>query len=112
MQHRERIVLQKICSEIEIILEFLDDMTLEEFLSDEKTKRAIGMTAINIGELVKNLPQDFRKNHSEVAWKKATGFRDIVAHKYETLNMLDVYKTVTEDFSEMKLQIEKILADE
>ena len=41
MQRRERIVLQKICSEIEIILEFLGDMTLEEFLADERTKRAI-----------------------------------------------------------------------
>ena len=30
----------------------------------------------------------------------------------ENLNMLDVYKTVTEDFSEMKLKLEQILADE
>ena len=36
MQHREKIVLQKIYSEIEIIFDFLGDMTLEKFLSDEK----------------------------------------------------------------------------
>lgn len=109
MQRRERIVLQKICSEIGIALNFLGDMTLEEFLFDERTKRAIGLTAINIGELVKNLPQDFRKNYSQVAWKKAAGFRDVVAHKYETLDMIDVYITITESFHEMKAQIEKIL---
>ena len=112
MQHRERIVLQKICSEIEIILGFLGDMTLEEFLADEKTKRAIGMTAINIGELVKNLPQDFRKNYSEVSWKDAARFRDVVAHKYETLIMKDVYNTIKYDFPELKLQIEKIFENE
>ena len=109
MQRREKIVLQKICSEIGIALNFLGDMTLEEFLFDERTKRAIGLTAINIGELVKNLPQDFRKNYSQVAWKNAARFRDLVAHIYETLNMNDVYKTVSEDFPEMKAQIEKIL---
>ena len=112
MQHREKIVLQKIYSEIEIIFDFLGDMTLEKFLSDEKTKRAIGMTVINIGELTKNLSQEFRKNYPEVSWKKTAGFRDIVAHKYETLDMNDVYKTITEDFPEMKLQIEKILDED
>ena len=111
MQHREKIVLQKICSEIEIILEFLGDMKLEEFLADEKTKRAIGMTVINIGELTKNLSQEFRKDYTEIAWKKAAGFRDIVAHKYETLDMEDVYKTITEDFPKFKMQIKKVLVE-
>ena len=112
MQRRERIVLQKICSEIGIILGFLGDMTLEEFLADERTKRAIGMTAINIGELTKHLSAELRQNYPEIAWKKAAGFRDVVAHKYETLNMKDVYKTASEDFHELKSQIEKILETE
>jgi len=84
-------------------------MTEEAFLSDERTKRAVGMTAINIGELTKHLTIEFKENYPQVEWKSAARFRDIVAHKYETLNMLDVYETVTKDFPEMKLQIEKIL---
>lgn len=111
MQHRDRIILQKICSEVSLTLEFIGNEKLEEFLNNELLKRAVGMTAINIGELIKNLSQEFRKNHSEVAWKKAAGFRDVVAHKYETLDMEDVYKTATEDFPELKKQIEKILAE-
>ena len=82
MQRREKIVLKKICSEIEIISDFLQGINLEEFLADEKTKRAVGMTAINIGELAKNLSQEFRQNFPEIEWRKAEGFRDIVAHKY------------------------------
>ena len=109
MQHRERIALEKICSEIDLALKFVENMTEEEFLTDEKTKRAVGMTAINIGELTKHLTMEFREEYSQVEWKNAARFRDIVAHKYETLNMLDVYETVTKDFPEMKLQIEKIL---
>ena len=109
MQHRERIALEKICSEIDFALKFVEDMTVENFLADEKTKRAVGMTAINIGELTKHLTPEFRENYPQVEWKNAARFRDIVAHKYETLNMLDVYETVTKDFPEMKSQIEKIL---
>lgn len=111
MQRREQIVLQKICSEIDLASKFIGDKKLEEFLEDELIKHAVGMAAINIGELTKNLSQEFRKNYPEIEWKKAAGFRDIVAHKYETLNMTDVYNTVTKSFFEMKLQIEKILAE-
>ena len=100
MQHRERIALEKICTEINLAVKFVENMTREEFLADEKTKRAVGMTAINIGELTKHLTMEFRENYPQVAWKDAARFRDIVAHKYET---------VTKDFPEMKPQIEKIL---
>ena len=109
MQHRERIALEKICAEIDLALKFVENVNSEEFLVDEKTKRAVGMTAINIGELTKHLTMEFREKYPQVEWKSAARFRDIVAHKYETLNMLDVYETVTKDFPEMKFQIEKIL---
>ncbi len=111
MQHREKIALQKICMEIELSLKFLGTSTLEEFLEDEKTKHAVAMAAINIGELAKHLSLEFRESFPQISWKQATGFRDIVAHKYETLNMIDVFKTVTEDFPKMKIQIEQILVN-
>lgn len=109
MQHKERIALEKIISEIDLALKFVENMTSEDFLSDERTKRAVGMTAINIGELTKHLTMEFREEYQQVEWKNAARFRDIVAHKYKTLNMLDVYETITKDFPEIKLQIEKIL---
>ncbi len=83
MQHREKITLQKICSEIDLAIDFLDESNLEVFLADEKTKHSVGMAAINIGELVKNLDFEFRKKYSEVSWKDAARFRDVIAHKYE-----------------------------
>ena len=112
MQHRDEIILQKIISEIEKSFIFFGDNTLEDFLDNEILQYAVGMISINIGELVKNLSDDFRKNNSQVAWKSAAQFRDIVAHKYETLRMVDVYKTVKEDFPELKKQIEEILENE
>lgn len=76
---------------------------------DEKLKRAVGMTVINIGELVKNVTDEMRVMHPEVPWKAVAGMRDIAAHKYQTLRMEDVYNTVKQDFFSLKVQIEKIL---
>ena len=110
MRLRDKTTLKKIVSEINIGLEILADIPLENFLDNETLKRAIAMTAINIGELVKGLTDEFRRANSHVAWKEAAAFRDIVAHKYETLKMTVVYDTFKHDFPEFKSQIEQILA--
>lgn len=60
MNHRDYVILQKISSELNIAKIMLGDETLGQFEEDEKTKRAICMTAINIGELVKNITEPTR----------------------------------------------------
>ncbi len=63
MQRRDYIIIEKILSEIKISAEMLGDTDLETFLSDEKLKRAVGMTVINIGELVKNITEETRMKY-------------------------------------------------
>lgn len=70
------------------------------------------MTAINIGELVKSLSDGVRNEYKYIPWELIAGFRDIAAHKYQTLKMGDVYKTVNEDFPELKQNIQQILKTE
>jgi uncharacterized protein with HEPN domain len=109
MQHRDKVVLQKIISEIDVGMQMLGDNSLAAFLQNEMLKRAIGMTVINIGELIKNVTDEMRARHPEVPWKQVAGFRDITAHKYQTLRMEDVYQVVVEDFPSLKEQLKKIL---
>ncbi len=98
MQHRDLIILQKIISEISIGLDMLDSSSLNSFLQDEKLKRAIAMTVINIGELIKNISPELRNANPQIPWKAAAGLRDLAAHKYQTLRMEDVYYTAKNDF--------------
>ena len=82
---------------------------MEQFLQNEMLMRAVSMTVINIGELVKNLTDETRMQHPNIPWKAIAGFRDIAAHKYQTLRMEDVYETVAADFPALKEQIEALL---
>ena len=67
MQHRDKIILQKIISEIDIGVEMVGKTGLEDFLNNEMLKRAIGMTVINIGELTKNITAETRAAYSVVS---------------------------------------------
>ena len=111
MLRRDYIVLTKILEEISLSLRFMGNTTIENFLSDELLKHAIGMAVINVGELVKNLSNDLRMHYKNIPWKQIAGFRDITAHKYETLDMEMVYYTVVDDFPTLKSNIELILEE-
>ncbi len=110
MQHKDRIILEKIIDEIDIVLEAMKERDFNSFDSDEFFKRGVCMTVINIGELVKNLSTEIRQENKQIPWKEIAGFRDIAAHKYGTLDMTDVYDTVTNDFPALKSSISKLLS--
>ncbi len=112
MLRRDYIVLKKILSEIDIADDMINNVDLDTFLNDEMLKRAVGMTVINIGELVKNISEETRLKYKHVQWKAIAGMRDIAAHKYQTLRMEDVYYTVVMDFPALKENLLKILAAE
>lgn len=109
MLRRDKIILQKVICEVDVGMAMLGNSSLEAFLSSEMLKRALGMTAINIGELIKNISPELREQYRDIPWKAIAGMRDITAHKYQTLRMEDVYNTVKIDFPVLKQQFENIL---
>ena len=109
MKNRDRIVLEKILAEIAVADNLMGQIDLKGFLADEKLKRAISMTIINIGELVKNLDDDFRSEHPQIPWKAIAGFRDVAAHKYQALHMEDVYTTARVDLPALQTELSALL---
>lgn len=112
MQHRDMITIQKVISEMQIGIDMLGTTDLETFLANEMLKRALGMTAINIGELVKVVTDELRNKYKEFPWKAVAGMRDITAHRYQTLRMEDVYMTVHEEYPVLMQQLQNILKKE
>lgn len=112
MQHRDYIVITKIVNEMNIGIELLGSTSLEDFLSNELLKRALGMTCINIGELVKVVTDETRSTYKSFPWKAVAGMRDITAHRYQTLRMEDVFNTVHGEYPMLKQQLQEIIEED
>ena len=97
MTKRNRIIIEKIIQEIDEAKLIIRDIDLPIFLQSEIHKRAVCMTLLNVGELVKNLTSDFRLLHDHVPWKDFSGFRDVAAHGYFTIRMEAVWGYVVND---------------
>ena len=91
MNKRDRTILVKIVEEAAVLAQMLIDVDETAFLANNEKMRAVCMTLINIGELVKNLNNDFRMEHNQIPWKNIAGLRDVAAHGYFTLKMPDIW---------------------
>jgi uncharacterized protein with HEPN domain len=109
VKKRDIIILKKIITESEVIAKFLDGIDEKVFLADEEKMRAVCMTLINIGELIKNLTPDVCENNKRVPWKDLAGLRDVTAHGYFTLRMPDIWIYAAIELPMYAVQIKEIL---
>lgn len=109
MNTRDYQIINKILQEINVLEDLIEGIELEKFIEDERTKRAVCMTLINIGELTQNLTEDLKRANSSIPWRAIAGMRDITAHKYQTLKIGDVWITLVEDIPTVKIQLEYMI---
>lgn len=109
MMNRDESYLKALLREIDSIPSLMKGYNKERFLKSEKTQKAVCMTLLNIGELVKALSNELKSNNPTVSWRQIAGLRDLAAHKYHSLNMERIWITVKEDLPILRREIVRII---
>ncbi len=60
------------------VSDFIDGMSLDDFLADRKTRDAVIRNCEVIGEAIKHIPDEYRALHPEVDWSGLAGLRDVL----------------------------------
>ncbi len=89
-------------------LELVEGMDFAGFLDDAKTRFAVAMTVGIIGEAAKNVPQETRGINPQVPWADMAGMRDVLYHRYFTINWADAWRTVQEDIPGLLAQLRRL----
>jgi len=88
-------VLEHMLEDAQDAMSFADEAgSIEVFSSNKMICKAIVMSILNIGELAKHLPQEFKTEHSEIPWKSISGMRDVAAHGYHAMNHKIIWDVV------------------
>ncbi|AEH51648.1 HepT-like ribonuclease domain-containing protein [Pseudothermotoga thermarum] len=90
-------------------LMFVENVTFEEFKSDDKTIFAVVRALEIIGEAVKHIPEDVRNTYPEIPWKDIAGMRDKLIHAYFGVNIKIVWNTVKQRIPQLKPLFERVL---
>ena len=62
-----------------------------------------------IGEAVKKVPEKIKKKYTDVEWKEAAGFKDVLIHDYFGIDLEAVWDTLRNNIPSFKQQIVKVL---
>lgn len=106
MNRRDGAILAKIlnyCTETKAAHSFFcDDKDL--FMDEIKGaiyRNAVAMPILQIGELAKNLSEEYRSEYKQVPWKEMIRMRDLFAHHYGALDYEQLWDTSHGDIDEL-----------
>lgn len=111
MSRSLRLYLEDILSSSAKILRYTEGMTFEDFIRDERTYDAVVRNLQIIGEVVKNVPIEFRDKYEQIQWRKMAGLRDILAHAYFSLEDEIIWDVVENKVPILIEQMREILLE-
>lgn len=80
----------------------------KEFMQDEQLQDATLMRLQVIGENIKKIPLEIKKRHKDIKWKKFEKLRNIISHKYESVDYNIIWSFIENNLEELKLAVLKI----
>lgn len=110
MSSRVRAILEHMLDDALDAIRFADEIgSAEAFSANRLYRKAVIMSILNIGELTKQLPLEFKLEHSEVPWRKIAGMRDIAAHGYHIMDDDIIWDVVTHSIPQLACFLEEQL---
>ena len=102
------VFLTHIIDSIELIERYMEGKTEIDLMESTGLQDMVIRRIEIIGEAVKNLPDDLRRNHPEIPWRDITGMRDIIVHQYFGIDLEFVWDVATKDLPDLKPKILRI----
>ncbi len=101
--------LKKILLDVLFILKHVDNVTFEQFSSNELLIDSVCFRVIQISELSDKVSMNFKTKNSSIPWRVLKGFRNRIVHDYSNIDYKIVYDTATIDLISIKEFIESVV---
>ena len=102
------LLLEDIRSAMARIERYTSGLQREQFLADEKTVDAVARNLEIIGEAVRWLPDDFKREHEGLPWEQVAGLRNRIVHDYFGLDLEIIWQVLQTALPELREQLERI----
>jgi len=106
-----KLFLEDIISSIVKVERYTRDMSFDGFQDDSLTVDAVIRNLEIIGKATKNVPPDIRSGYPDIPWGRMMGLRNIVSHKYFSIDLSIIWQIVTVNLPETKPLIEGMIKD-
>ena len=108
MSKDPKVLLQHILQSIELIEEYTQQLSVQEFLKLTSIQDAVIRRLEVIGEAAKNLPPEFKEKYQDIPWRKIAGMRDVLIHEYFGVDLNLTWQVARNDLPLLKNRLEDI----
>jgi len=112
-QHGERWTfhLIQMIHAIHKIEKYVQGMSRDEFLADEKTIDAVIRNLEILGEATHHIPNKVRKAYSGIQWVALRHMRNFLAHEYFNVDPQIIWETIARDLNGLKMSLRRVSRD-
>ena len=107
----DKIRLQHILDSINDILLFVKEVDYESYIADYKLRLAIVKLIENIGEASNGISSKTVERLPEIEWGVLKGIRNVLVHEYFGIDYQIIWNSIKDNLPDLKLKIERALAD-
>ena len=112
MSKREvKLYLSDIDDAISAIRSYTEGMTYEELVNDRKTREAVILNFVVLGEAIKKLPSEIIDRTPGVPWREFAGMRDKMVHGYFSVSTSILWETIRNDLPPLASAVKKLLSE-
>lgn len=91
------------------ILEYTGEMDLEHYLQSDLHQAAIERQLEILGEGARRVSESYRLAHPEIPWKQIIGQRHIIAHDYDKISHVQIWKTIKYSIPSLLASLESLI---
>lgn len=106
--NRDKDYLEHILECIERILRYTASGQ-EAFYGAEMAQDAVERNFEIIGEAAKRLSAEIKQTQATIPWRRIAGFRDVLIHDYEDIDLDEVWTIIVRDLPPLKVAVEAML---
>lgn len=108
MDKRDQIYLKKALNEVERILTYSENMTIEDFDNNPAILDGIIFRMIQLSEHLGNVSDYIKTKYDNISWINIKGFRNRLVHNYGSVDLGFVYNAIAIDIPELRDDLENL----
>lgn len=97
--------IKKVIENIDAIKRYTNDLTYEEFVTDEMLIDAVLFRLVQMVENINHISDGFKNKHNKISWGQISGFRNGIVHNYGKTDYSIVYEIVSQDIDELRNEL-------
>ena len=101
----DKYYIDKVKENINAIISYTTNKSYDEFVSDGYLIDATMFRLIQMIENLNQISDEYKQEHSKIAWRQIIGFRNKIVHDYGKTDYSVVYEIISADIYELKEEL-------